>query len=495
MNDEQKFAMRTAAIAGTLAVIEWVSFKFLAITTAVMAGNVYYGYFTNNGLARGWANTLNVMAILLTYFIIDHGLPELLKFVFKDKSERGTSQRKFVRLIVLFVLIRVLLTATSSWWAAAEIADLTVNDDTHYYVDAKLEQDSIFSGRYNKAQSTAEQLIASEPLRLEKAEIEGAAIIRDAVESGSYHQKKMWKSNPNFFRSLSPSSKYYSQNKAYADVVFAAQEQAEQLIQAEKQKTIQAQQEAQQLTVVGDTTSVNLARVAEMRADEIAAKRQRRKNMLWVMDVIATLFGVGAVMLRSRRDEVVGEEEDERSFAFMIGQAIKKFRLKVLDELEDILNIDINNDGKIGTRSSVKHITGGGETGGVTTSGATGETRTVIHGFRKGTQQVKQPEVKQPETTVKQYVARETEKVKQPRETSETTKVKQERETVVLLNTNPRYLKQRCKQNFKRMHTQNDATTPTQNYKTLCQALNALGIQVIETTDEKGNPDLEFIEA
>ena len=457
MSTENKnFAMRTAAIAGTVAVIEWVSFKFLAITTAVMAGNVYHGYFINNGLPPALAYWMNIAAITITYFIIDHGLAELLKFVVRDKSERGTNQRKFVRIIILFVAIRILITATSSWWAAAEIADLTVKDDTHYFMDAKLAQDSSFAIRYQESHSEAETMKASESSRLEAAEIEGARMVREAVESGSIHQVRMWKSNPNFFRSLSPSSKYYGQNKAYADAVFAAQENAARLIEAEKDRTLVAVNGAQQLTVIGDSTSTRLGLIAEMRAKEIEAKRSRRKNMLWVMDIISTIFGIGAVIIRSRREDVVGDDgKDERSFSFMAGQAFAKWRKKMLDELEDMLNLDLNNDGRIGTGANVQHITSGS---GANTSGATSvqmgaQARQPI-GFKQNVKQRSETtKVKQPETTVKQYVAGETNKVKQPGETGETTTVKQENETVVLVNSNPRYLKQRCKQNYVRIFT------------------------------------------
>ena len=107
------FEMRTAIIDNTFGIIEWGCFKFLAITTAVMAGNVYYGFFDSQGFSATTVYKLNIAAIFITYLIIDHGLAPLLKFVIREKGIKDDKKRKLVRLISMFVFIRILITATS----------------------------------------------------------------------------------------------------------------------------------------------------------------------------------------------------------------------------------------------------------------------------------------------------------------------------------------------------------------------------------------------
>lgn len=498
---DQDFKIQSAGIDTIFAIIEWASFRFLAITTAVMAGNVYYPFFTNNGMSPKAAMIMNLIAIGITYLIIDHGLPSLLRFVRKHKGSSDEKKRKLIRMVGLFVTIRLLLTATSSWWAAAEISDMTVKDDTQYYVDAKLKQDSLYSIRYNNAVSDKSSLVSSEDNRIQKAEIEKARLIRESVNQGSFHQKDMWKRNPNFFRSLNPKSKYYNSNKAFADKVFAAEAEGNALIQAERNKTSNARQFADQLTSTGDTLSSTLSTIAIKRQEQIDAKRARRKNLLWVIDVIATVFGVFAVTVRVRREDVAGVETNNRNLSHTLSKYTEKTKNDFLDWIEDILNIDIDGDGAIGA-ATMKKVDGYKDAvSTASTTGATAETRTVVRGFvsdkTKGgaycATTPATPAQKSATTPVQQDVQSLETKSKQADETNETKKV-QQGETVVLVDNNKRYLKQRCKQSYKRMHKQDDPTTPEKNYKKFRQMLEALGIEVTEITDEKGNPSLSYKE-
>ena len=64
-------------------------------------------------------------------------------------------------------------------------------------------------------------------------------------------------------------------------------------------------------------------------------------------------------------------------------------------------------------------------------------------------------------------------------------------DNVVVLHSNPSYIKQKCKQAFKRMHSQKDPTTPARNYYKFVDVLKAMSIRVIEVKVD-GKPDLEF---
>lgn len=103
-------------------------------------------------------------------------------------------------------------------------------------------------------------------------------------------------------------------------------------------------------------------------------------------------------------------------------------------------------------------------------------------------------EVKQPRPLVKQGVTAETtekETVVTPPEkqagaTGATVHTK-ESETVVFIDSNVKYLKQKCRQAYKRMRTQEDPTTPEKNYKQLKSHLEIQGYQV-EPTPQEGKP-------
>ena len=99
--------------------------------------------------------------------------------------------------------------------------------------------------------------------------------------------------------------------------------------------------------------------------------------------------------------------------------------------------------------------------------------------------------VQQPTTLVKQGATAETTEnetpvtppLKQPSATNATAN----KETIVLLERDDRYLKQRCRQCYKRKNTQEDPTTPAENYRIFKNALELRGFKVIPQPKE-GKP-------
>lgn len=100
-------------------------------------------------------------------------------------------------------------------------------------------------------------------------------------------------------------------------------------------------------------------------------------------------------------------------------------------------------------------------------------------------------EMKQPRSLVKQGVTGETANnettvilpFKQLTETGATTNT----ETIILLEHDDRYLKQRCRQCYKRSQIQEDPTTPAENYRIFKNALELRGFKVVPNPTE-GKP-------
>jgi hypothetical protein len=110
----------------------------------------------------------------------------------------------------------------------------------------------------------------------------------------------------------------------------------------------------------------------------------------------------------------------------------------------------------------------------------------VMKGATGGQQAQETSGLKQPKSLVKQGVTEETSKKKTLVSSSEK-QARETGETVVLIDSNVKYLKQKCRQAYKRKMIQEDPTTPEKNYKQLKSHLEILGYQV-KPTPQEGSP-------
>jgi len=165
----------------------------------------------------------------------------------------------------------------------------------------------------------------------------------------------MWKRNPGYF-SPPPRNQWYPQNKAFANRVHAAQAKAEAMEQAELDKTAQACGSLLAATnsMAHDTVRAGITGLATGENIRYEARLERRTKFVLRMDLICALLGFIVLRVRYLRKCAGGFEEDfnRRNLPAILGKFFDRLRDRALIGLEELLGIDIDGDGTIGTVSS-----------------------------------------------------------------------------------------------------------------------------------------------
>jgi hypothetical protein len=144
-------------------------------------------------------------------------------------------------------------------------------------------------------------------------------------------------------------------DKAYAKRIKEAKAEGERLLVAVDGKIKDASAEV--ASIQSDTayqrTATLLADAARTEQQRYEAKLERRTNFVWLLDLIAVLFGLLLTRARSLREKAAGElEAPSRNIFSTLSSASKKMREDWLDMLERLLGIDINGDGSIGGQAA-----------------------------------------------------------------------------------------------------------------------------------------------
>lgn len=353
------FQASTAAADFGYWLIEKACFSFLAVTTGIMTFNSFQGMIKQNVPPQYYYIAVGIV-VMGIYLIIDHNLSENFKDYWRNKSNAHDYQnanyvKKFLDYTALFIILRFALTITASWWSAGEVADLTtVKPDATELLQEIAKHDEYKNQDKSQAFNEMNTLRSSEEMRVAEAKRRGNKLIAEKVADGSIHQTDMWKRNPTFFDAISPTSKYYTQNKAFADKVHAAQAQAQQWLDEEYAKTKQA--EALYYGVTADTTgnllSNSIAGTIGSDNQAYLTKLNRRTNFVLRLDIVCALIGFLVMRIRYLRRRAGGEAELDKTFSFIIAKAIRKQNIQLLEWMEDRLNIDLDGNGHVGSVGS-----------------------------------------------------------------------------------------------------------------------------------------------
>lgn len=337
-----------------MAVAEWACWKFLAITTAIFAYGTIDQMLSAN--LTGWQLMAGrIIGVGLFYLMIDAGVTKLLKFLFRQqKAKLSKEKRTFYDFVLILVILKVIGTATTSFWAAPEVSEvLTEKGKEDQYIAALLKTDSLQRSKEQDAQGKVAELENSRDKRLKKAKQEGATLLANAVATGnhwqqdSYRKEGMgWLTNP-----ANPDAL----DKAYAKRIKEAKAEGERLLAAVDGKTLEAT--AKVVAIQSDTayqrTATLLADAAKTEQTRYEAKLERRTNFVWLLDLIAVVFGLLLTRARSLREKAAGDvEAPKRNIFSTLSAASTKMREDWLDRLERLLNIDINGDGSIGGQTA-----------------------------------------------------------------------------------------------------------------------------------------------
>ena len=334
-----QFSTRIRGIEWTLKAIKFACFNFLAVTTAIMVSTSFHNMLVGlvgNGVLLFLAK-LGTIGII--YLMIDHGLDRSIVFLFEsyNKSETNTQKvaNRFLNVVILFVACRFLFTVTSSWWSAGEIGELSTNaPNSERLIQEINRQDSLSTDKMYQAKSEMMALRNSHDQRINQAKRAGHDLIESTILEGSIHQIRMWRSNPTFFDALSPASKHYKQNKAYANKVHSAQAKAKQMLQ----EAINQTRAAEQLyySIHNDTVSILtksiIGTIGNNQINQYENKLARRTHFVLLCDIIAGLFGLLSAYLIALIRIIRGDQVQERRTFGSI------FRLFVQKKINEVFN-------------------------------------------------------------------------------------------------------------------------------------------------------------
>lgn len=332
-------------VAWFIAAGNWAAWKFLAVTTGVMAYAMYTDQTSLTG-AFFWVGA--VLTVGIAYLLIDLGLPAMWDWYIRQEDSDA-----FTKLVLLIILIRSAATLTTSWWASPELSAYTTSrPNTESFAAVLDERKDSHDKRLDLAEQQKTQLENSKAARIKAAKREGARLIANAVASGNDSQEKMWRENPAFYDNLNKTSPWYKQNKAFADRVHKAQAEAAALLQKEEAKTEQAIASFDQI-LRGDTTSAIMAAAFLTDQQEYITTKSRRSNIYRFLDIFAFIGGILCTTAIAKRKKQLQLQVDERSFMSVIKRAIEHWSTQTLNWFEKFLGVDINGDGTIGGEQKI----------------------------------------------------------------------------------------------------------------------------------------------
>lgn len=345
-----------ARLRAMMLVIDFASWRWLAITTGVMV----YMSFENSvklHVPPGYDYYVLAGIVLLFYIMIDHGLGEALGRYVRGRKltvseEARQNHKRLLNYIFIFLLVRLLASALSSVWSGGEIGDLTTEDfDPTLFTSAVAERDSTEAARISSTEAEMAQLRNSEEQRLEQVAIDCAAETRKQYNSGTKSQREMWDCCRNFYENLQPSSKYYKTNKAFYERMLAAEAKCLEMEQAERAKTTNA--ETLYYAVSSDNSGGSyvdtLSMIAGGTARGLQVKEQRRTRMVIISDFLALILGVFSRIKIIHIDIVTDRKPDPRSISDVMARAMEKVRQRVLSFLEELFGVDLDGNGEVGS--------------------------------------------------------------------------------------------------------------------------------------------------
>lgn len=347
---DSNFLKTSKPIDAAFALAEWASWKFLAITTAVMAYGLFDSFLSGklDGTALIAARTAG---IFLFYLMVDHGLSSTIRYLIRErrKVDGNPAKKVFLNFLVLLIIFRVVATATTSIWAAPEVANVITEEGREREYLAEIgERDSLKTVREATTLSYLEKLEKTEKERVRVAEKQGAALVAAAINSGNRWQRDSYKKEG--FGWLNNPSNRDASDREYSRRIKAAQARAADLVAAEQSRTTEARQtfaSAKQDTT-GERIANLLATMAERERADYESTISRRTAYVWIFDIVAVFLGLFMSYIRTQRKIAGGEPEPEKNLLFTLSVAVAKWQLDFLNWLESLLGVDINGDGTVG---------------------------------------------------------------------------------------------------------------------------------------------------
>lgn len=363
--NQDNFLQRSKSNDLSLTLLSTASWTLLSITTAAFIMPIAHNALAAH-LTGTWLYAATLLTAYITYLIIDFRQGALVTHVMKErhisrmlKEKHGRDARykdhkRYVNQVSTLLFVRLIVTVSLSIWASHQIVDNFTPESAETEI-LVMAQDNIHAqnAKETAALSAFQDLQKSEPERIEAAQNKGKRLVAAAVAAGTRWQRDSyrklgfgWIENR-----VNPDRKDHS----YAAAIRAAQDQAAQLVEAERGRSGLAYSAVTGAQTDTTLTALNTALLAKANREQTKreAKVSNYTGYLYIADILAVILGLWVCKIRVQRMKAGGAIFEEGRNIFSTLAAAWKIRTDAaLDELENLLGMDINGDGKIGTQTT-----------------------------------------------------------------------------------------------------------------------------------------------
>ena len=380
-----------------------VAWTWLAITTAFMSYQWAESQFIGT-LPASWVLSASIIVVIFSYFLMDAGLGTNLAIYLDNRKEEGI-KRKFLNIVLIVTIIRIIATSAASLWVAPDAASYLTTDhnvDKYLHQISTVWKDNNAMIEHNEKQY--QKIAKSADNRIRNAKKRAKTIVKSAINSGNRWQRDSYRREG--FNWLNNRANKDRSDHKYVARIKAAQTKADSIIAYEEHKAITADE--QLTTLLQDTTTmhtVGLIQEQEFRDRKTyEATLAKRSNIIIFLDLFALFIALISGWISHLHRVNIGEKIDPRSTILILSSAAGKLSLSWIEWLEEFLNVDINGDGHIGKPNKMgKTVTEQKKTVFKNTTGAVSDpARTVVRAFHNKTVTETTPE--QSQNVVQQQV-------------------------------------------------------------------------------------------
>ena len=368
------YLKRNRVVLSILGILSFSAWGLLALTSGVFSS----AYMNNISIKLLGVTNYYLIGIgmLLFYFLIDFNNGTLVKKVALEKSDLNGEKLKVFNIkkvvwyiMIVFTIVRIAATTTTSLWAIPETAELIVSDsnDEYYFglaKDKKEERDQLLTDL--KRQKNA--AISTRKKRIKKANTERGNLIRIAELKGDFWQKQGLKDGGVFNCWMcSNANRTDKRDMRYCESVKKAYVKGDSIVAKQKNIVAKIQDKIDKLISNGEYA----ASIREFERLGIEEKESHKTSLnnfegiLWIIEPLSALVGLSCSLLialigiagkaRRKKESVlqVWAEYKTMKHDELVNGLKDKLGLKELKEkiedLEKETNEDLDGNGEIGT--------------------------------------------------------------------------------------------------------------------------------------------------
>lgn len=351
---DNQFLRNSKVVDFFIALVEWASWKFLAVTTAVLAFSLFDSFLQAHVPTQYimWGRALGIVLIFL---LVDAGLDKMLAYHFKEKQlmkkakSNNTFKKQFMKSIGWLIAIRILLTATSSLWAAPATSGMITKDNqASSYTNQIASLDRMDSTELAKATTLLQELKDNEQTRIANAEAFAKSAWQKAYNKGDRYQRASY--DKEGYGWLCNRVNKDGKDQKYCKQLKQAVQDGKDKIDYEKSRVSELEASISgRSNPIRDSMRLSLAGLATSANQQYLRDYQNNKNIIYILDLFAVLLGIATTRLRVKRRLAAGDhQEDKKNLLFLLGQAAEKKKQDAINWLEEQIGLDIDGDGHIG---------------------------------------------------------------------------------------------------------------------------------------------------